>query len=151
MDSLAAWQRNGNRTTIDEFRKLDSDMKQEVIDFMKDFLLYEEVVSGDQTYLLVHAGLGNFSPGKNIEEYSLDERIWTRADYGKTYYDDTYLVTGHTPTQVIEGNPRPGFIYRKNHHIAIDCGASYPGGRLAAICLDTGEEFYSSINGAGIS
>ena len=24
------------------------------------------------------------------------------------------------------------------------CGASYPGGRLAAICLDTGEEYYSA-------
>lgn len=47
----------------------------------------------------------------------------------------------------IEGNPNPGFIYRYNNHIAIDCGAYYPGGRLAAICLDTGEEFYSSPNG----
>ena len=36
-----------------------------------------------------------------------------------------------------------GYIYRKNNHIAIDCGACFPGGRLAAICLDTGEEFYS--------
>lgn len=57
------------------------------------------------------------------------------------------MVTGHTPTQTIEGNPNPGFIYRYNNHIAIDCGAYYPGGRLAAICLDTGEEFYSSPNG----
>ena len=57
---------------------------------------------------------------------------------------DTYVVTGHTPTQHIAGNPKPGYIYRKNNHIAIDCGASLPGGRLAAICLDTGEEFYVS-------
>lgn len=33
--------------------------------------------------------------------------------------------------------------------IAIDCGACYLGGRLAAICLDTGEEFYSSPNEMG--
>lgn len=39
---------------------------------------------------------------------------------------------------------KPGSIYRKNNHIAVDCGASFHGGRLAAICLDTGEEFYSS-------
>ena len=31
-------------------------------------------------------------------------------------------------------------------HIDIDCGAYLPGGRLAAICLDTGEEFYSGGN-----
>ena len=37
-------------------------------------------------------------------------------------------------------------MYRKNNHIDIDCGAYLPGGRLAAICLDTGEEFYSGGN-----
>lgn len=30
-----------------------------------------------------------------------------------------------------------------------ECGANYPGGRLAAVCLDTGEEFYSASNGMG--
>lgn len=35
-----------------------------------------------------------------------------------------------------------GFIYKGNNHIAIDCGCSIPGGRLAAICLDTMEEYY---------
>lgn len=34
-------------------------------------------------------------------------------------------MTGHTPTQVIKGNSRPGFIYQKNHHIAIDCGCVF--------------------------
>ena len=32
-------------------------------------------------------------------------------------------------------------IYKKNNHIAIDCGAVY-GNRLGCICLDTMEEFY---------
>ena len=70
--------------------------------------------------------------------------LWDRADYDTQYFPDTYVVTGHTPTQHIAGNPNPGYIYRRNNHIAIDCGASIPGGRLAAICLDTGEEFYVS-------
>lgn len=50
-------------------------------------------------------------------------------------------MTGHTPTQVIKGNSRPGFIYQKNHHIAIDCGCVF-GGKLACLCLETMEEFY---------
>ena len=33
--------------------------------------------------------------------------------------------TGHTPTQAIRNNPNPGYIYRRNNHIAIDCGATY--------------------------
>lgn len=149
LDNLITWQYNGGKTTIDEFRELDPDTKQDVINFIKDFLIYEEVMIEDKAYLLVHAGLGNFAPEKDIEDYSLHDLIWMRADYEMTYYDDIYVITGHTPTQTIEGNPNPGFIYMHNNHIAIDCGSCYPGGRLAAICLDTGEEFYSSSNKMG--
>lgn len=146
LDNLVTWQYNGSKSTIDEFSRLSSAEKQDVIDFIKEFLIYEEVTISDQDYLLVHAGLGNYSPEKDIEDYSLHELVWIRADYEKQYFEDTFVITGHTPTQSIKDNPRPGFIYRKNHHIAIDCGAHYPGGRLAAICLDTGDEFYSSPN-----
>lgn len=146
LDNLVTWQYNGSKTTIDEFGKLDLQTKQDVIDFIEDLLLYEELTVNGKDYLLVHAGLGNFSPEKDIEDYSLHDLIWVRADYDVQYFDDTYVISGHTPTQTIEDNPRPGYIYRKNNHIAIDCGAHYPGGRLAAICLDTGEEFYSSTN-----
>ncbi len=143
LENLNTWQYNGAQTTIEEFRKLDRDMRQEVLDYIKEFLVYEELTVGEKDYILVHAGLGNFSPEKDLEDYSLYELVWKRADYEVTYFEETYVVTGHTPTQTIEQNPRPGFIFRKNNHIAIDCGAHYPGGRLAAICLDTGEEFYS--------
>ena len=93
LDNLVTWQYNGSKSTIDEFIKLDLDTKQEVLDFIKEFLIYEEVSINNKD------------------------------------------------------NPNPGFIYRHNNHIAIDCGAHYPSGRLAAICLDTGEEYYSSPNG----
>ena len=146
LDNLVTWQYNGSKSTIDEFRKLDTEGKMGVIDFIKELLIYEEVSVGDKDYLLVHAGLGNYSPQKDIEDYSLHELIWTIADNDVQYYEDTYVITGHTPTQMIKDNPDPGFIFRRNNHIAIDCGASYPGGRLAAICLDTGEEYYSSPN-----
>ena len=125
LDNIVTWQYNGSKTTLDEFD------------------LYAELSVGDKEYLLVHAGLGNFSPEKDIEDYSLHDIVWARADYGVKYFDDVYVVSGHTPTQMIDDNPRPGYIYRHNNHIAIDCGAYIPGGRLAAICLDTGEEFYA--------
>lgn len=144
LENLVTWQYNGSKTTLDEFRALDLEEKQDVMDFIKEFLLYEKVVVGDQEYLLVHAGLGGFRPDKEMEEYSIHDLVWTRPDYEIPYYKDTYVITGHTPTQTIKGNPNPGFIYMNHHHIAIDCGACFSGGRLAALCLDTGEEFYSS-------
>ena len=143
IDNLVTWQYNGSKTTIDEFRALDPETQQDVIDFIKEFLIYEELSVNGQAYILVHAGLGNYSPEKDMEDYSLEELVWIRADYGTKYFDDVYVVSGHTPTQRIEGNPKPGYVYRANNHIAIDCGACFPGGRLAAICLDTGEEFYA--------
>ncbi|MBE5863022.1 MAG: serine/threonine protein phosphatase [Lachnospiraceae bacterium] len=146
LDNLLTWQMNGNESTIEEFSELSSEEKQEVIDFIREFVVYEEIMVAGQEYLLVHAGLGNYSPEKEIEDYSLHDLIWARADYDKQYFEDKIVITGHTPTQCIVNHSKPGFIYRKNHHIAIDCGASHPGGRLAAICLDTGEEFYSSPN-----
>ena len=146
LDNITTWQYNGSKTTIDEFRKLNMEEKQDVIDFIRDFLICEELSVNDKDYILVHAGLGNFSPDKFIDDYSLHELVWERADYQTKYFDDIVVVTGHTPTQTIAENPKPGYIYRANNHIALDCGACFHGGRLAAICLDTGEEFYSSTN-----
>jgi serine/threonine protein phosphatase 1 len=143
LDNLVTWQYNGSKTTIDEFRQLNLVSKKEVIEYIKDFLVYEEVSVSNKDYLLVHASLGNYSANKDIDDYTLHELVWVRADYDVQYFDDKYVITGHTPTQTIEDNPRPGYIYRRNNHIAIDCGAHYQGGRLAAICLDTWEEFYS--------
>ena len=143
LDNLVTWQYNGAKTTIDEFRALSAEMQAEVIDFIKDMSIYEELTVGGQEYLLVHAGLGNFNPTKDIRDYSLHNLVWKQADYSRQYFDDKIVITGHTPTQFIKGNPNPGFIYRQNNHIAIDCGAYLEDGRLAAVCLETGEEFYT--------
>ena len=143
LDNLVTWQYNGAKTTIDEFRELSAEMQAEVIDFIKDMSIYEELSVGGKEYLLVHAGLGNFDPAKDILDYSLHDLVWKQADYSRQYFDDKIVITDHTPTQFIKGNPNPGFIYRQNNHIAIDCGAYLEDGRLAAVCLETGEEFYT--------
>ncbi len=124
LDNLVTWQYNGSKSTINEFRQLDSETRRDVIDFIKDFLIYEEIAVNGKNYLLVHAGLGNYLPDKDIEDYSIHEIIWTMADYDVQYFKDTYVVTGHTLTQTIKDNLQPGYIYRRNNNIAIDCGAS---------------------------
>ena len=54
LDNLVTWQYNGSKTTIDEFQKLSMDMQKKVISFIKDFLVYEELIIEDRNYLLVH-------------------------------------------------------------------------------------------------
>lgn len=95
------------------------------------------------TYEKIIRNLVSFFLKKPIEEYTIDDLLWTRTDYEMPYYEDKIVITGHTPTQTILGNDRPGYIYRKYNHIALDCGACSHNGRLAGICLETGKEYYS--------
>ena len=143
LDNLVTWQYNGAKSTIDEFRALSAEMQTEVIEFIKDMSIFEELTINGQKYILVHAGLGNFDHARDMEDYSLHDLIWKEADYSRQYFDDIKVITGHTPTQFIKGNPNHGFIFRHLNHIAIDCGAYLPDGRLAALCLETGEEYYT--------
>lgn len=131
---------NGGYNTLMEFEQLHHIKRKKVLEYISDFTVYEELNVNGQDYILVHAGLGNFSKDKSLDEYTLDELLWERMDYNKQYYDDKILVSGHTPTCYID-NEYMGKIYKGNNHIAIDCAAVF-GGRLGCICLDTGEEFY---------
>lgn len=83
-----------------------------------------------------------FMPNKELWKYELNDLIWERPDCEKCYYSDKFVITGHTPTMLIENNPRPGYIYKKNNHIAIDCGCGFRGGRLGCLRLEDMEEFY---------
>ena len=141
LTALLEWQRNGAQPTMDGFAKLSAADREEVLDYLGEFELYEEVYAGGQDYVLVHAGLTGFDPRRPLEDYELHEMIFESPDYARVYYPDRYLVTGHRPTRAIPGNPEPDRIYRANRHIALDCGAGL-GGALGAVCLDTGEEFY---------
>lgn len=141
MQGLMEWLAVGGKTTLDEFSQLTREEKQDILDYLEEFILYEQITVNHKNFILVHAGIDHFDVNKPLEDYSLYELIFKKPDYSKQYFQDQYLVTGHTPTSLIQSHSRPHFIYQKNHHIAIDCGCGY-GGQLGAICLDTGEEFY---------
>jgi len=142
IEKLLNWQQNGSVTTIDEFHKCDKNTQKEIVDFISDFEMYNEIIINDKTFIMVHAGLGNFEADKQLWEYELDELVWERPDYEIPYFKIKYVITGHTPTMAIEGNPKPGYIYQINNHIAIDCGCGLPGGRLGCLRLDDMKEFY---------
>ena len=138
---LLEWQTVGGQETIESFGRLSREDKQDVLEYLEEFSLYEAIRCGGEEYVLVHAGLLNFSPARPLDDYTLPEMVFKVPDYSRVYYPDKYLVTGHLPTMAIRDNPAPNRIFRANRHIAIDCGCTF-GGSLAAICLETGEEFY---------
>ena len=141
IEGFASWQMNGGGSTLDEFRGLSREERLDIMDYMGEFALYETVRAAGKDYVLVHAGLSGFSEKRPLDDYTLAELIFVSPDYGRVYYKDKYLVTGHLPTRAILGNPSPDRIYRANGHIAIDCGCGF-GGDFGCICLESGEEFY---------
>ncbi len=140
ISDLMDYQLNGGVPTLKGFKALAPDKRNELIDFMEDFLPYEAIDIGDKTFVLIHAGLGNFSEDKRLSEYTLSELLEMRPDYERQYFSDNsiYIVSGHTPTQTINGKAE---IYQTHNNIAIDCGAAF-GGRLACLRLEDMKEFY---------
>ena len=138
MRGILQWQAVGGSETIDEFRKLSQEEKEDVFDYLYEFSLYEEIKVNGTHYILVHAGLNDFDIDKPLSSYSLRDMIFDRLDYSKVYFPDKILITGHTPTRYINGEDK---IYKANNHIAIDCGCGY-GFVLSCLCLNTMEEFY---------
>ena len=131
-EGLIDWIRVGGTSTIEEFAKLSREEQLDVVDYLMEFALYEIVEANGKEFILVHAGLHNFSIEKELDDYDLYELLFCKPDYDRVYFPEKYLVTGHTVREE---------ILIKNNHIAIDCGCGY-GGRLGCICLDTLQTFY---------
>lgn len=140
--NLMEWQNIGGQRTMDAFHKLSREEKLDIVEYLENFPLYEEVTVNGKQFVMVHAGLINFSPERTMDDYEMYELIFKAPYYNMVYFPDKYLVTGHLPTKAIYENPRPNKIFIQNNHIAIDCGSGYDG-CIGCICLDTFEEFYS--------
>lgn len=135
-----SWLEMKAEKTIEDFLSLSEEDKESIIDYLGEFQSYEEIEAGGKTFVLAHAGIDNFENDKALEDYNEEDFVFAKTDYGKLYFKNKYLVTGHTPTVAIN-EKYMGKVYSKNGHIAIDCGAAY-GGKLAAICLDKLKVYY---------
>lgn len=136
------WMNNGGETTLQQFSVLERREQEDILCYLEECYAYETIEHNGNLYILAHAGLNNFSVDKELDEYSVEDFIWGRTDYGKQYYpsERIFLITGHTPVQNIRNDKQP-IIYKNNNHIAIDCGCVF-GGRLAAYCIETGKTVY---------
>ncbi|MBR5479791.1 MAG: fructose-bisphosphatase class III [Clostridia bacterium] len=140
--TLYDWMANGGQNTINQFRELSRGEQEDMLGYLEESSDYEIVEIGDKKYILVHGGLENFSPDREISDYYIDELVCPRPDYGRRYFADenTVLVTGHTPTPLIRSDQKD-LVFAENGHLAIDCGCVF-GGSLAAVCLENGEVTY---------
>lgn len=140
MLELDDWIYNGGDMTLTQFRTLDKSQRQDILDYFSEFSLCEVIDIGEKSFIMSHAGLGNFHNDKKLRDYTEEDLLFGRNDPNVQYFDNEniYLIWGHIPTRVICGEDK---IYKSHNNILIDCGACF-GGKLACLCLDTMEEFY---------
>lgn len=133
------WMMIGGEPTNNAFLKLSEQEQLEIINYINDFLIFIEINIDGDTFFLSHS-----VPTKeqilNEDELECEDFIAGAPEYDKKYFEDKYIVTGHTPTIFI-GPKYDGKIYIKNNHIAIDCGAVF-GRILGCICLNNFKEYY---------
>ena len=133
------WLSDGGKSTLSEYLQVSDEEQKQVIDIIKGMKKFVEIVVGDRRYLMAHTvpGIGK---AKDYENWTLEDCITGEMDYTEQYFEDMFVVTGHTPTGLIEWSSS-GKIWKANNHIAIDCGAVF-GKPLGCLCLDTMKEYY---------
>ncbi|MBR2020047.1 MAG: metallophosphoesterase [Clostridia bacterium] len=132
---MTAWVQDGGQPTLEAFRALDKDAREGVIEYLEEMTLFEEVEIKGTRYLLVHAGIADYSPDADLEDYLPEDFFSEPLDASYPLVEDVTVVVGHVPT-------RSGKIERGEGSIFLDCGVC-EGGRLGCLCLETGEEFYA--------
>ncbi len=137
---LAMWLSDGGQATLDSFKRLPQDERIALIDYLDEFTPYEVVKVGGKLFVLVHGGIPYDKISLPLGKQAVEELITERPDYTKRYFENAYLVTGHTPTVNI-GEAYAGKIFTGNGHIAIDCGAGH-GLSLGCLRLEDMREFY---------
>ena len=142
--ALGDWLVNGGEPTLQELGRLRQEERRAILDYILEMDLYAQVEAGGQSYLLVHAGLDRFSPDRDLEDYALEDFLFAGPESNALYRGRDFLVYGHTPTRLLfrqAGEAPQDRIFRRGQQIGIDCGCVFDG-RLGALCLETGEEFY---------
>lgn len=143
--ALTEWLQNGGEPTRKALTALSHPERQDILDYIRDMSIFEEVEVGGRAFVLTHAALSHFAPDKPLEDYELEDFLFGRPTPESVCWPDRTLIFGHTPTRLLwqaAGEPpRDDIFYGKGGFIDIDCGCSFDG-RLACLCLDTMEEIY---------
>ncbi len=139
LEMLQNYTYDGGDVTLDALYHLPRETQRDILEYLHEAPLYEAVTAGGQDYILVHAGLGNFSEYKKMSEYTAADLLWEWPEITDEYYDDIHTVFGHTPTGNFDA-AYDGKILRTRTWTCIDCGAGW-GNEPVLLRLDDGAEF----------
>lgn len=131
--------------SLESLNELDKIQLEELKKFLKSLPLKKEITLNDRKYILVHGGY-DFSKSDDVV-YMLNVR--ENFYLNNINEPDVTVIFGHTTTLNIKAEKYgsievPYTIWKdeSGDKIGIDCGAAYPNGQLACLCLDDMREFY---------
>ena len=122
----------------------------DIADIIMKLPVQKDMVIDDKHYLFAHAMTSYPSISESNEYY-----LMGNYDYDAFLFDgiDGYIsMCGHTPTGNVLWKDENLYLdeyqksiwhNQKENVYLLDCGCGLPGGRLACICLETGERFYA--------
>ncbi|MCQ2515492.1 MAG: metallophosphoesterase [Saccharofermentans sp.] len=139
MDMLQRYMADGGDVTLKAMQKLPKDTQAEILDYLHDCPIYEEVKVNGQEMILLHSGIDNFDPNKRIEDYSVEDLLWAWPELSDVYYKNILTVFGHTPT-FSYGDEYKDKIIKTPTWIDIDMGAGF-GREPVLLRLDDFMEF----------
>ena len=131
---MTQWVQNGGQTTLEGFRALDEEQREGVLEYLEDMTLFEEVTVNGEDYVLLHAGIADYSAAADLEDFLPEDFFSEPIDPAYPLMEDCTVIAGHQPT-------KSGKIERGEGCILIDCGVC-EGGELGCLCLETGKEYY---------
>ena len=138
---IEEWLQDGGMSTLRDFCRMGRQKdRNDIQGWLENaFRLCDAVQVGGKAFFLAHT-VPSKEKMQNLPACKTEDFLYGEPEYDKRYFADCEIITGHTPTLMIDPASR-GKILHRNGHIAIDCGA-YITGVLGCLCLDTMEEYY---------
>ena len=128
---MQKWVAMGGQRTLDGFRELDEDMREGVLDYLGELMLYDEVAVKGKTYFMLNGGIANFDADTDPEEYAPEDFAAVKLDMNKEYYSDKIMITANAEQGVYDK------ITQRANNICIGCETA------ACLRLEDGEKFYA--------
>ncbi len=139
LEIFKMWFSDGGETTYKSFMAQDAETQRSVLDFVNQMSFIKELTVNGNKFLMAHT-VPEYDPDIPLKDRPAEDFIQGEPDYEIEYLPGTTIITGHTPTGLIDPAYH-GRIWKGNRHIAIDCGAVF-GGSLGCLRLDDLQEFY---------
>ena len=125
------WAANGGQAVLEGFRALDGDMREGVLDYLGDLMLYDETTVRGKTYFMLNGGIANFDADTDPEDYEPADFVSEGLDMNKEYYPEKIMITANAKQGVYDK------ITERGNNISIGCEG------CACLCLENGEKFYA--------